>query len=44
MRASSHSHWPMKTSIGISRYAGPGVPDTAWRMASSTYSGMRWVW
>ena len=24
--------------------AGPGMPDTAWRIASSTYSGIRWVW
>jgi hypothetical protein len=43
-RASDHSHWPMKTSIGISRKAGPGMPDTAWRMPSSAYSAMRWVW
>jgi hypothetical protein len=44
IRAASHSACPMKMSIGISRNAGPGIPDTAWRMASSVYSGMRWVW
>ena len=22
---------------------GPGMPDTAWRIASSMYSGIRWV-
>ncbi len=41
--ACSHSVWPMKTSMGISRNAGPGMPDTAWRIASSMYSGMRLV-
>ncbi len=42
--ACSGSHWPMKTSMGISRKAGPGTPETAWRIADSMYSGMRWVW
>ena len=41
--ACASSTWPMKTSMGISRKAGPGIPETAWRMASSTYSGIRWV-
>jgi hypothetical protein len=40
----SGSTWPMKTSIGISRNAGPGMPETACRIASSMYSGMRAVW
>ena len=34
----------MRTSIGISRKAGPGTPETAVRTAISMYSGMRSVW
>jgi len=32
------------TSIGISRNAGPGTPDSAVRTACSTNSGIRSVW
>ena len=43
-RGTSHSLrpcCPATTSIGISRYAGPGTPEVAWRKAMETYSGMR---
>jgi hypothetical protein len=39
--AFSQGTCPMKMSMGISRKAGPGVPETACRIASSMYSGMR---
>ena len=44
MATSSSDAGPMSTSIGISRNAGPGTPATAWRTATSTYSGIRSVW
>ena len=43
-RVSSSEAGAIRTSIGISRNAGPGTPDTAVRTAISTYSGMRCVW
>jgi len=43
-RVSSSEAGAMRTSIGISRNAGPGTPETAVRTAISMYSGMRSVW
>ena len=42
-QALSKSPGAISTSIGISRNAGPGMPEVAWRTASSMYSGMRAV-
>ena len=42
-QAFAKSPGPMSTSIGISRNAGPGMPEVACRAASSMYSGMREV-
>ena len=41
--ALSTSAFSINTSMGSSRKAGPGMPETAWRIARSMYSGMRSV-